>query len=270
MSELVNTSEVVIPAVPNKNGKINLLDLNRQQMREFFKEMGEKPFRADQVMKWMYHYCSDNFDDMTDINKVLRNKLKEVAEIRAPEVVEEQRSSDGTIKWAIAVGDQRVETVYIPEDDRATLCVSSQVGCALECKFCSTAQQGFNRNLRVSEIIGQVWRAAKIVALGLALHLLALLGGWPAAWLAQQNMRHKSSKTAFRAIYWATIACLNVGVGGFIACLAGRKINDRFTNDVGHLVNAIVETVLDKGLINLSGNGSGNLNARLSHDESLS
>lgn len=105
-------------------------------------------------MKWMYHYCSDNFDDMTDINKVLRNKLKEVAEIRAPEVVEEQRSSDGTIKWAIAVGDQRVETVYIPEDDRATLCVSSQVGCALECKFCSTAQQGFNRNLRVSEIIG--------------------------------------------------------------------------------------------------------------------
>ncbi len=163
MSELVNTSEVAIPAVPDKNGKINLLDLNRQQMREFFKEMGEKPFRANQVMKWMYHYCSDNFDDMTDINKVLRNKLKEVAEIRAPEVVEEQRSSDGTIKWAIAVGDQRVETVYIPEDNRATLCVSSQVGCALECKFCSTAQQGFNRNLRVSEIIGQVWRAAKIV-----------------------------------------------------------------------------------------------------------
>lgn len=156
MSELVNTSEVAIPAVPNKNGKINLLDLNRQQMREFFKEMGEKPFRADQVMKWMYHYCSDNFDDMTDINKVLRNKLKEVAEIRAPEVVEEQRSADGTIKWAIAVGDQRVETVYIPEEDRATLCVSSQVGCALECKFCSTAQQGFNRNLRVSEIIGRL------------------------------------------------------------------------------------------------------------------
>ena len=111
----------------------------------------------------MYHYCCDDFDEMTDINKVLRGKLKEVAEIRAPEVVEEQRSSDGTIKWAIAVGDQRVETVYIPEDDRATLCVSSQVGCALECKFCSTAQQGFNRNLRVSEIIGQVWRAAKIV-----------------------------------------------------------------------------------------------------------
>lgn len=143
--------------------KINLLDLNRQQMREFFAKMGEKPFRADQVMKWIYHYCCDDFEQMTDINKVLRNKLQSVAEIRAPEVSEEQRSADGTIKWAIKVGDQQVETVFIPDGDRATLCVSSQVGCALECKFCSTAQQGFNRNLRVSEIIGQVWRAAKII-----------------------------------------------------------------------------------------------------------
>ncbi|BBI92546.1 bifunctional tRNA (adenosine(37)-C2)-methyltransferase TrmG/ribosomal RNA large subunit methyltransferase RlmN [Serratia symbiotica] len=143
--------------------KINLLDLNRQQMREFFSQMGEKPFRADQVMKWMYHYCCDDFEQMTEINKVLRNKLQRVAEIRAPEVAEEQCSADGTIKWAIKVGDQQVETVYIPDGDRATLCVSSQVGCALECKFCSTAQQGFNRNLRVSEIIGQVWRAAKII-----------------------------------------------------------------------------------------------------------
>lgn len=143
--------------------KINLLDLNRQQMREFFSQMGEKPFRADQVMKWMYHYYCDDFEQMTDINKVLRNKLQRVAEIRAPEVAEEQCSADGTIKWAIKVGDQQVETIYIPDGDRDTLCVSSQVGCALECKFCSTAQQGFNRNLRVSEIIGQVWRAAKII-----------------------------------------------------------------------------------------------------------
>ncbi len=152
------------PIAPEKiNGKINLLDLTRKEMRQFFADMGEKPFRADQVMKWIYHYCYDDFDLMTDINKVLRTKLKAVAEIRAPEVSEEQRSADGTIKWAIRVGDQEVETVYIPEEDRATLCVSSQVGCALECKFCSTAQQGFNRNLRVSEIIGQVWRAAKII-----------------------------------------------------------------------------------------------------------
>ncbi|WP_127959246.1 bifunctional tRNA (adenosine(37)-C2)-methyltransferase TrmG/ribosomal RNA large subunit methyltransferase RlmN [Serratia microhaemolytica] len=145
------------------SSKINLLDLNRQQLREFFINMGEKPFRADQVMKWIYHYCCDDFEQMTDINKTLRNKLQSVAEIRAPEVADEQRSVDGTIKWAIQVGEQQVETVYIPEPDRATLCVSSQVGCALECKFCSTAQQGFNRNLRVSEIIGQVWRAAKII-----------------------------------------------------------------------------------------------------------
>ncbi|PHM38287.1 Ribosomal RNA large subunit methyltransferase N [Xenorhabdus innexi] len=158
------SSTSVTSFTPDKtSGKINLLDLNRKQMRQFFIEMGEKPFRADQVMKWMYHYCYDDFEQMTDINKVLRSKLQQVAEIRAPEVAEEQRSSDGTIKWAITVGDQQVETVYIPEDDRATLCVSSQVGCALECKFCSTAQQGFNRNLRVSEIIGQVWRAAKII-----------------------------------------------------------------------------------------------------------
>ena len=143
--------------------KINLMDLTRQQMREFFKELGEKPFRADQLVKWIYHFGEDNFDNMTNINKKLREKLKAVAEIKAPEVAVEQRSADGTIKWAMQVGKQQVETVYIPEADRATLCVSSQVGCALACTFCSTAQQGFNRNLKVSEIIGQVWRASKII-----------------------------------------------------------------------------------------------------------
>lgn len=150
-------------AQPAKQEKINLLNLNRQQMRELFAEMGEKPFRADQLMKWIYHFGEDNFDNMTNINKVLREKLKQIAEIKAPEVAVEQRSADGTIKWAMQVGEQQIETVYIPEDDRATLCVSSQVGCALACTFCSTAQQGFNRNLSVSEIIGQVWRASKIV-----------------------------------------------------------------------------------------------------------
>ena len=143
--------------------KINLMDLTRQQMREFFKELGEKPFRADQLVKWIYHFGEDNFDNMTNINKKLREKLKAVAEIKAPEVAVEQRSADGTIKWAMQVGEQQVETVYIPEADRATLCVSSQVGCALACTFCSTAQHGFNRNLTVSEIIGQVWRASKII-----------------------------------------------------------------------------------------------------------
>ncbi|MXN88385.1 bifunctional tRNA (adenosine(37)-C2)-methyltransferase TrmG/ribosomal RNA large subunit methyltransferase RlmN [Pasteurella canis] len=155
----VNTVDV--SAEPAK--KINLMNLTRQQMREFFKELGEKPFRADQLVKWIYHFGEDNFDNMTNINKKLRDKLKQVAEIKAPEVAVEQRSADGTIKWAMQVGDQQVETVYIPEADRATLCVSSQVGCALACTFCSTAQQGFNRNLTVSEIIGQVWRASKII-----------------------------------------------------------------------------------------------------------
>lgn len=155
----ISTSDMIL----SSKEKVNLLDFNRIQLREFFVSLGEKPFRADQVMKWMYHYCYDNFDQMTDINKSLREKLKQLAEIRAPQVAQEQRSSDGTIKWALQVGNQQVETVYIPEKNRATLCVSSQVGCALACTFCSTAQQGFNRNLRVSEIIGQVWRAAKII-----------------------------------------------------------------------------------------------------------
>lgn len=162
-SPMPETSSNQQTVAATENSKINLLDLNRKQMREFFASLGEKPFRADQVMKWIYHFGYDDFEKMSDINKVLRAKLTAIAEIKAPEIVAEQRSSDGTIKWALDVAGQRIETVYIPEDDRATLCVSSQVGCALECKFCSTAQQGFNRNLRVSEIIGQVWRAAQVI-----------------------------------------------------------------------------------------------------------
>ncbi|OCG23737.1 MULTISPECIES: bifunctional tRNA (adenosine(37)-C2)-methyltransferase TrmG/ribosomal RNA large subunit methyltransferase RlmN [unclassified Gilliamella] len=146
------------------NEKINLLNFTRQQLREFFISLGEKPFRADQVMKWIYHFGIDDFDQMTDINKKLREQLKTLAEVKAPMIAMEQRSSDGTIKWALDVGNnQMIESVYIPERDRATLCVSSQVGCALACKFCSTAQQGFNRNLTVSEIIGQVWRASNAI-----------------------------------------------------------------------------------------------------------
>ena len=161
----VNSSDAINLNTTNpKSEKINLLDLTRQQLREFFISLGEKPFRADQVMKWIYHFGVDDFDQMTDINKKLREHLKLIAEIKAPVIAMEQRSSDGTIKWALDVGDnQMIESVYIPERDRATLCVSSQVGCALACKFCSTAQQGFNRNLTVSEIIGQVWRASKVI-----------------------------------------------------------------------------------------------------------
>ncbi|MBU2969918.1 bifunctional tRNA (adenosine(37)-C2)-methyltransferase TrmG/ribosomal RNA large subunit methyltransferase RlmN [Pseudoalteromonas sp. C2R02] len=146
--------------------KINLLDLNRQGMRELFESYGEKPFRGDQVMKWIYHFGVDNFDEMSNINKKLKARLKAECEIRAPEISEKQVASDGTIKYALILdGGQEVEAVWIPEKERKTLCVSSQVGCALECTFCSTAQQGFNRNLKVSEIIGQVWRVAKDVGL---------------------------------------------------------------------------------------------------------
>ncbi|WP_371376402.1 bifunctional tRNA (adenosine(37)-C2)-methyltransferase TrmG/ribosomal RNA large subunit methyltransferase RlmN [Thalassotalea aquiviva] len=141
--------------------KVNLLNFDHQMMREYFAEIGEKPFRADQIMKWMYHFGYDDFDKMTNLNKALREKLKRLCEIKAPEISQKQVSQDGTIKYALLLeGGQEVETVWIPENGRATLCVSSQVGCALECTFCSTAQQGFNRNLSVSEIIGQVWRVA--------------------------------------------------------------------------------------------------------------
>ncbi|MGF1744238.1 bifunctional tRNA (adenosine(37)-C2)-methyltransferase TrmG/ribosomal RNA large subunit methyltransferase RlmN [Vibrio minamisatsumaniensis] len=146
--------------------KVNLLDFDRKGLRKFFtEELNEKAFRAEQVMKWIYHFGVDDFEKMNNINKKLREKLQHRCEIVAPTVSEAQHSADGTIKWAMSVGDQDVETVYIPDGDRATLCVSSQVGCALECKFCSTAQQGFNRNLKVSEIIGQIWRAAREIGL---------------------------------------------------------------------------------------------------------
>lgn len=147
--------------------KVNLLNFNRQGLRDFFASIGEKSFRADQLMKWIYQHGEHDFDKMTNLNKSLRAKLQNQCEIRAPEIAYQQNATDGTIKFALKLdGGQEVETVWIPETDRATLCVSSQVGCALECTFCSTAQQGFNRNLSVAEIIGQVWRVA--TALGLS------------------------------------------------------------------------------------------------------
>ncbi|MFT6898111.1 MAG: 23S rRNA (adenine2503-C2)-methyltransferase [Paraglaciecola sp.] len=157
---------VSISAKSAKSAKTNLLDLNRKGLREFFSAMGEKPFRVDQVMKWIYQQGVADFEQMTNLNKALRNKLSECCEIKAPEIARQENASDGTIKFALRLeGGQEVETVWIPDGDRATLCVSSQVGCALECTFCSTGQQGFNRNLSVSEIIGQVWRVATTIGL---------------------------------------------------------------------------------------------------------
>ena len=141
---------------------VNLLDFDQPKLAEFFAGLGEKPFRAKQLMRWMHHFGVNDFGQMTDIARPLREKLATLAEIRPPEVKIEQISEDGTRKWLIDVGaGNGVESVFIPEDDRGTLCVSSQVGCALECTFCSTGRQGFNRNLSVSEIIGQLWVANK-------------------------------------------------------------------------------------------------------------
>ena len=140
--------------------KTNLLGMPREELEQFFSGLGEKPFRARQLMKWIYEGCEDDFDNMTDISKKLRDRLKDIAEIRAPEIMVDKESTDGTHKWLLKMdASNGIETVFIPESERGTLCISSQVGCALDCTFCSTAQQGFNRNLTAAEIIGQVWLA---------------------------------------------------------------------------------------------------------------
>ena len=141
---------------------VNLLSLNQPQLAEFLVAIGEKPFRAKQLMRWIHHFGERDFAQMTDIAKSLREKLAEHAVIEPPQLREEQVSKDGTRKWLLEMGGgNAIEVVFIPEDDRGTLCVSSQVGCALECTFCSTGRQGFNRNLTVAEIIGQLWWANK-------------------------------------------------------------------------------------------------------------
>ncbi len=146
----------------NTHEKINLLDLDRQGLEDFFTGIGEKSFRATQVLKWIYQFGVSDFEAMTNLGKALREKLAGQAEIRVPEIVAEQVSDDGTIKWLLKLDSgNSIETVFIPEAERGTLCISSQVGCALECSFCSTAQQGFNRNLSCGEIIGQLWAANK-------------------------------------------------------------------------------------------------------------
>ena len=143
-------------------GKTNLLDFTLAGLTEWFAAIGEKPFRAKQVFRWIHQRGVGDFAAMTDLAKSLREKLEATAEVRAPAVLSEHRSADGTVKWLFDVGiGNGIETVFIPEEDRGTLCVSSQVGCALDCKFCSTGRQGFNRDLTVSEIVGQLWVANK-------------------------------------------------------------------------------------------------------------
>ena len=146
--------------------RVNLLGLPRAELELFVAErLGARPFRARQLMKWIYRRGAADFSAMTDLAQDFRAQLSEVARIAVPEIVTEQVSSDGTRKWMLRMDEvQGIETVYIPEPDRGTLCISSQVGCAMDCSFCSTAQQGFNRNLSVAEIVGQVWLAHRELA----------------------------------------------------------------------------------------------------------
>lgn len=150
---------------------INLLNFNRQDLEAYFIELGEKSFRATQVLQWIHQRGFADVNNMSNLSKVLREKLSQQTIIQLPEVVIDQLSDDGTRKWLLKLQDGNcIETVFIPEDDRGTLCVSSQVGCALNCSFCSTAQQGFNRNLTVAEIIGQVWLAVRLLSSDGATH----------------------------------------------------------------------------------------------------
>ena len=139
---------------------VNLLGLSPSELAAFCAGLGEKPFRAKQLMRWIHHAGADDFGAMTDISKAFREALQKTAVIEAPAVRRDTTASDGTRKWLLDVGtNNAIETVFIPETARGTLCVSSQAGCALECSFCSTGRQGFNRNLSVAEIIGQLWHA---------------------------------------------------------------------------------------------------------------
>jgi len=160
MSTVSDASSVSINTETPK--KVNLLGLSTPKLVDFFESIGEKRFRAIQVLKWIHQNGAEDFGVMLNLSKSLREKLATIAEIRPPEVIKQLDSADGTRKFLIGVsGNNIVETVFIPDGDRGTLCVSSQVGCSLDCSFCATGKQGFNRDLSAAEIIGQVWIAAK-------------------------------------------------------------------------------------------------------------
>jgi len=140
---------------------VNLLDFDAQGLAGYFAGLGEKPFRATQVMRWVHRNREADFGAMSDLARSLRDKLGGEACVAAPRVISDKTASDGTRKWLLDVGTSAVETVFIPEVNRGTLCISSQAGCTLDCRFCSTGKQGFNRNLTTAEIIGQLWLASR-------------------------------------------------------------------------------------------------------------
>ncbi|MGH8676616.1 MAG: 23S rRNA (adenine(2503)-C(2))-methyltransferase RlmN, partial [Burkholderiales bacterium] len=144
--------------------RVNVLDLDRAAMERWFASIGEKPFRARQVLRWIHQRGAHEFAAMTDIAKSLRSRLSEQAEIATPVIVGDSTSADGTRKWLLKVdGANAVDSVYIPETGRGTLCISSQAGCTLDCAFCSTGKQGFSRNLTTAEIVAQLWIANRLL-----------------------------------------------------------------------------------------------------------
>jgi 23S rRNA (adenine2503-C2)-methyltransferase len=168
------------PEPVNPCTRTNLLGLERKAIAAFCVEQGEMPFRASQLLQWIHQRGVVDFGQMTNLSKALRARLEDTCEIRPPDIVHEQISADGTCKWVLQTDEQnRVETVFIPEEGRGTLCVSSQVGCALECSFCSTARQGFNRNLSTAEIIGQLWVAQRELGMGAVTNVVLMGMGEP-------------------------------------------------------------------------------------------
>ncbi len=160
MATAIATDKVIGTSAAQQ--KVNLLGLSAVKMSDFFASIGEKPFRSQQVMKWIHHLGVSDFAEMTNLSKALRDKLQEIACVEAPVVIEQHDSKDGTRKWLMQLsGGNCIETVFIPDNGRGTLCVSSQIGCSLDCSFCATGKQGFNRDLTTDEIVGQVWLAAK-------------------------------------------------------------------------------------------------------------
>lgn len=207
-TDLLNkaTPESSFPSIDNK---VDLLGMDRDAMEAYFVAIGEKPFRASQIMKWIHQFGVSDFDEMTNLSKALREKLKKLAHVRTPKILAEQHSDDGTIKWLLEVDNKNaVEAVFIPEKNRGTLCISSQVGCALECSFCSTGQQGFNRNLENWEIIAQMWvankalgckpkderRISNVVFMGMGEPLLNVTHTFPVARILMDDFAYGLSK----------------------------------------------------------------------------
>jgi len=204
VEEIVSKNTAVV-----YDGKSDLLGLDKKGLADFFVSIGEKPFRSTQVMKWIHQFGISDFDEMTNLSKALREKLKKTAIIRTPKIVAEQRSKDGTIKWLLEMDNRNsVEVVFIPEKERGTLCISSQVGCSLTCTFCATGKQGFNRNLENWEIIAQMWVANKalgckpkeqriisnVVFMGMGEPLLNVTHTFPAARILMDDNAYGLSK----------------------------------------------------------------------------